>query len=60
MSLPPWQDPGNPGNPNSVFWQQQHGSGDVNKRKPTSAFDLLWTGAVMGIVGLVIIWSLFN
>ena len=58
MSLPPWQDPGNPSNPNSLFWQQQHGADGVNKRTPNTREDFLLTGGILGIFLTLIIISL--
>lgn len=58
MSVPPYQDPGDPSNPNSLFWQQQHGADGVNKRSPNTPGDFLLTGVILGVFLTLIILNL--
>ena len=60
MSLPPWQDPGNPGNPNSVAFQEIHGTDNVVKRTPNTLGDWLITAFIVGLFAVGIIISLFT
>ena len=60
MSLPPWQDPGNPGNPNSVAFQQIHGTDNVAKRTPNPLGDWLITAFIVGIFAVGTIMTLLS
>ena len=33
---------------------------DVTKRTPTTVGDLLWTGAIVGVIVLGMMWNLFT
>ena len=52
MSLPPWQQPGNPANPSSP---NHFGvSNDVPKRSPNTPEDFILTAVIVGIFGVLI------
>jgi hypothetical protein len=51
MSFNPMQDPGNPANPNSLAWQQANA---VNKRSFNTVGDLVLSGIIVGIFGVII------
>ena len=58
MSLNPLQDPGNPANPNSVAFQQIHGTGDVNKDETGLAKDSPIKWIILGLFGGLIILNI--
>ena len=62
MSLPPWQDPGNPGNPNSVAFQQMlqqlHVADGVNDDESNLVEHPLTAWILLGLFGGVVIVNL--
>ncbi|MFM2099276.1 MAG: hypothetical protein RLZZ366_815 [Pseudomonadota bacterium] len=50
MSIPIWQDPGNPANANSPLSPMNNA---VNKRYPPTIGDWILTGFIVGIFALV-------
>ena len=62
MSLPPWQDPGNPGNPNSIAFQQmlqQINTADgVNRDETNLDEHPLMAWILLGLFGGLVILNL--